>query len=995
MNSAESGDIVVKQQNMRRLVFTFLVNRAWWIVPVVLGAAILSWSFMTSMQSIRAHSHEVATESARNMYRMIKLTRLWNASHGGVYVPVTEDNQPNPYLNVPDRDVITTDNKQLTLVNPAFMTRQLSELALANDAYQMLFHITSLKPIRSKNVADEWERQALVKFEKEGLDEVAERMEVNGSDVFRFMGPLVTEAACLTCHAEQGYKLGDIRGGISVTFKSEQYFSGNDQLVSQSLIQHASVFVFYVIILVFLLERIRSQWLLLADAEQTQKGIIRERTAELELSNKRLLEENRERILAEQSYRAINDSVFDAIVSTDSAGFVTSWNKGAENLFGFPLEEMLGHNIAKIIPESFRQRHSSAMKAVSMGEPRKITRPIEVSGLHRDGRLIPVEVSLGQHMYGDSLIYSAVIRDITERHKADQVRRKEREFLQMVINSISDPVMVISPDYKVLLKNDATDMQAQRLGLEDTSGEFCYQAFYGKPHPCSMDKLNCPFDKIDSYSGEQIIMHKSKNADGSDVTLEIRATPIWQEDGSLKCIVTIYRDISAYLDMRNQLKDNEIQLLNLTHYDTLTSLPNRELFISHLDQGMRSADRFSHKLAVMHIDLDKFKNVNDSLGHSAGNLLLEKMAATIREILNDNDMLARISGDEFLVMLGHVKGSEDAASVAQLLIDRLEQPFDIDGYQIYQSVSIGIGLFPRDGEDTETILRNVEAAMNRAKENGRNRFMFYTEVMTKEAYEHVLLAGRLRQAIENDEFVVFYQPQVDVASGQLVGAEALVRWLRDGEIVPAGVFIPLAEETGLIEKLGMDVLIKACRQLKQWQLAGLVSPTMKMSVNLSARQLENPNLVDEILDVLNREELATSLLELEITESLIMHDPEYAIKVFSRIRQHGIELSIDDFGTGYSSLSYIKNLPVTKLKIDRSFVQDLPDSHDDVVIARSIIAMAHSLELKVIAEGVENTDQLSFLNNEGCNLIQGYYFSEPVSAEDFINMMESWPIVSA
>ncbi len=413
MSLDNNTDVVVRRQPLKLFLFTILVNRKWWIVPLLLAGVMVAGSFHLSYQSIITHSYEVATESARNLFQMIKLTRLWNARHGSVYVPVTEEVQPNPYLMIPYRDVETSSGKKLTMINPAFMTRQLSELAMSKQTYPIIFHITSLKPIRSQNSPDEWEAAALQQLQNYKVDEIVERISNSESDIFRYMAALETESACLKCHEEQGYRLGDQRGGISVTFDSKRYFSGDRQRIYQALIQHVSVFVIFALLLLFFLSQIRKQWLLLSNAEQEQKRVIEERTRELQHTNERLVRENQERIALQEQYRTVSDSTFDAIVSCDSAGFIQSWNHAAERMFGYTAAEAVGHNVTLIMPARFHHPHSQAMSRVSMGEPRKVNTPMKVAGRHKNGLEFDVEVSIGQRTEQERIVYNAIIRDIS------------------------------------------------------------------------------------------------------------------------------------------------------------------------------------------------------------------------------------------------------------------------------------------------------------------------------------------------------------------------------------------------------------------------------------------------------------------------------------------------------------------------------------------------------------------------------------------------------
>lgn len=460
--------------------------------------------------------------------------------------------------------------------------------------------------------------------------------------------------------------------------------------------------------------------------------------------------------------------------------------------------------------------------------------------------------------------------------------------------------------------------------------------------------------------------------------------PQWQtistvrnEQGQPVQYVGVFTDIS-------QLKQSEARLERLAHYDPLTGLPNRLLIHSRLDHALEQAERDRSRIALLFIDLDNFKTVNDSLGHPVGDQLLTAVASRLDDRLRGNDTLGRLGGDEFLVVLEHMRNPAEASLVAQGLLDCLSTPFTLDdGHELYIHASIGISLFPDDGRDVNDLIRNADAAMYRAKSQGRNTYGFYTEDLTLAASQRLTLETRLRQALEQNEFSVYYQPLIAVADQQLLGAEALVRWLPPGgEPVPPDRFISVAEETGLIVPLGEWVLRTACAQAKAWLDSG--APLKTLAVNLSVRQLRHKSMVAMLTRVIAETGLPAERLELEITEGSLVEQGEQTLETLHAIRGLGVRLAVDDFGTGYSSLGYLKRLPIDKLKIDRSFVRDLPADANDMAIASTIIAMARTLNLEVLAEGVETEDQLDFLREQGCNACQGYLFSPPVPSEAFV-----------
>ncbi|PLY17002.1 MAG: two-component system response regulator [Sedimenticola sp.] len=457
--------------------------------------------------------------------------------------------------------------------------------------------------------------------------------------------------------------------------------------------------------------------------------------------------------------------------------------------------------------------------------------------------------------------------------------------------------------------------------------------------------------------------------------------PEWQtissvtdEEGRLTHYVGVFSDIS-------QIKHSQEQLDHLAHHDALTDLPNRLLLNERLEQAIRHAERNASKLAVIFLDLDLFKHINDSLGHPAGDSLLQKVAAKLVQTVRQGDTVARIGGDEFVLLLEEIDIADNVVVAAEKLMAIFAEPFQLGDQGIRITASLGITLYPRDGKDSASLLRNADAAMYRAKEEGRNTYQFYTEELTRNAFERVLLENNLRQAISREELRLVYQPQVDLQSGQIIGVEALIRWQHPelGIISPIK-FIPLAEESGLIHSIGEWVLRTACRQGRDWLERGIDFGSI--AVNVAGHQIQRGNLPEDVKKILAETRFPSSQLELEVTEGFIMQQADFAIRQLMTLRQMGVTLAIDDFGTGYSSLSYLKQLPIHKLKIDQSFVRDIPEDPNDMAIADAIIAMGKSLGLTVIAEGVETQEQANFLKAAGCQEAQGYLYSRPITADE-------------
>ncbi|MBV8634763.1 MAG: EAL domain-containing protein, partial [Burkholderiaceae bacterium] len=440
------------------------------------------------------------------------------------------------------------------------------------------------------------------------------------------------------------------------------------------------------------------------------------------------------------------------------------------------------------------------------------------------------------------------------------------------------------------------------------------------------------------------------------------------------------------------------------YHDPLTELPNRAMFNRHLSHAIAHAQRYHKGLAVLFIDLDRFKNINDTLGHDAGDRLLKEMAHRISSCLRQSDvvartavgnggdgegcgdLVARLGGDEFVVLIEEVTDTARVSHIARKLLSALVKEFPLEGQLIHVTASIGISTFPEDGRNEFSLMKHADIAMYRAKDRGKNTFQFYSAQMDLHSAEMLALESGLRRSLEREEFVLFYQPKVEARTGRIAGVEALMRWQHPelGLVSPVH-FIPLAEESGLIGPLSHWVIQEALNQNRRWQELGL--PSLRMAINLSARQFIDEDLLTDTLRALKESNVDPSLLELEITESMMMHNTERTVQILSELRRIGIRIAIDDFGIGYSSLSHLKRFPVDTIKIDRSFIKDIPGDRADEAITEAIIAMSKSLQIKVVAEGVESLDQLRFLRARGCDEIQGYFFSRPVPAAEFARLL--------
>ncbi|WP_370979766.1 putative bifunctional diguanylate cyclase/phosphodiesterase [Agaribacterium sp. ZY112] len=425
------------------------------------------------------------------------------------------------------------------------------------------------------------------------------------------------------------------------------------------------------------------------------------------------------------------------------------------------------------------------------------------------------------------------------------------------------------------------------------------------------------------------------------------------------------------------LKEQQAQLSYLSYHDRLTGLPNRSLFYDRVHKSLVRAKRTNGNIALLLFDLDRFRNINDSLSHEAGDTLLKQIAFRLKDELRDTDTVARLGGDEFVIVLENIERPQDIEDIADKLLKRVAEPVEVQGHELRCTASIGISLYPKDGEGIDQLLKYADLAMSRAKSNGKNRTQFYVKAMAENAVNYLLLENDLRKAIDDNELCLHYQPQIDISSGKICGLEALVRWQhKQRGMISPGDFIPLAEETGLIEPLGNWVLYHACSQFQSWLMQGINFG--KVAVNLSPRQFRQEHIEQQVISTLLETRLSPEYLELELTESSAMENPAETIQVLNCLSEMGLGLAIDDFGTGYSSLAYLKRFPINKLKIDRSFVNEIETDGTDASIAKSIIDMAHNMNLKVIAEGVERKTQAQWLLDRGCDQIQGYYYARPM-----------------
>ncbi|MCP3850599.1 MAG: EAL domain-containing protein [Gammaproteobacteria bacterium] len=573
-----------------------------------------------------------------------------------------------------------------------------------------------------------------------------------------------------------------------------------------------------------------------------------------------------------------------------------------------------------------------------------------------------------------------IAHDITQMHEDTKKIKNLQIFLQSTIDGINDPIMVIQEDYNVLFMNKAAKNCINNKTISDKEHPKCYEISGCQQTPSNEENHLCPLHKVINTHSSTSTMLKQSHKSGRLSYIELVASPLYAKDKSLIGVIEISRDLTKHLKMQSDLQEQKDILAHRAHYDSLTGLPNRDLFIDRLAQAIKIAQRTKNLIALLFIDLDHFKEINDSYGHHAGDEVLKEASKRLLKNIRTTDTVARLGGDEFTIILDNIIDTRIVMNIIQNLIDAMNKPINIDDHQLYSTLSIGVTIFPDDGLTAKTLLKNADVAMYKAKNEGRNTYRFYTEEMTEKAFERIVMETNLRQAIEDNNFIVYYQPQVDGTNNQLICMEALIRWQHEtmGMVSPAR-FISLAEETGLIVKLDQWTMKTAMKQMVKWYADGL-NPGV-LALNLSIKQLQQKSFISMLAEMLKETNCKPEWIELEVTEGQIMTNPDEVIIILNQISDMGIELAVDDFGTGYSSLSYLKRLPIDKLKIDQSFVKNLPNDEDDAAITRSVIALTENLKLKVIAEGVETQAQKEFLVSNGCQNIQGYYYAKPMPAD--------------
>jgi diguanylate cyclase (GGDEF)-like protein/PAS domain S-box-containing protein len=695
-----------------------------------------------------------------------------------------------------------------------------------------------------------------------------------------------------------------------------------------------------------------------------------------------------ERKLAEQQLAASNaqrKAVLDAasrisIIASDAEGIITVFNSGAERMLGYFAADMIGirsvidlHKPEELADHAARLQNEfglrlSGFDILAHRADREGLEEREWTYVKKDGSTITVLLSVTALRRDDGWLtgFLHVANDVTERKQAEETLRKQ----SAAMTASMDGIGIVNERLEFTVVNDAL---AKLYGYADPQS-MIGMPFHALYEPATYERFTNTILPIVRQRGRWRGEAPGLRHDGLTFPQEISISAI--QGGGLVCVV---RDITERTYAEEQIK-------HLAYHDALSGLPNRLLFKDRLTVAISHAQRDRTKLAVLFLDLDRFKVINDSLGHNIGDQLLQAVAARVQSCVRESDTVARLGGDEFTVLLAHLPQGEDAALVAQKIIDAVRYPFHIEGREFFMTTSIGISLYPDDGVDAESLIKNADTAMYQAKEQGRDNYQLFNAFINARALQRIALEHGLRKALANEELAIYYQPIFDFRTGRISGMEALLRWNHPTlGMIPPGVFIPLAEAIGVMVPIGTWAMRTACVQAKAWHDAGF--RTLSLAVNLSVCQLQQPDLLQRVREIVDETGLPARLLELEITESSAMQSPENSVRTLYELKKLGVRISLDDFGTGHSSLSYLKRFPIDTLKIDQSFVHDITHDPDTAAIVTAIIAMAHSLRLKVIAEGVEFTEQSTFLKRYGCDQMQGYLIKAPVPVDRFTDLL--------
>ena len=973
--------------------------KIWTWVMIAIWSLSITASFFWNDHQVRSLIMDQARSELRAAFFKDLTFRQWATKHGGVYVPVTEDIKPDPYIDyIPERDVTTPSGRVLTLINPALMVRMFNEMATNNNEAQG--HISSLRPINPINLPDKWEARALTLFEDEKYEvtEVTEVSDINGDPFLRLIRALTMTEKCLSCHLQQGYQIGDVAGGVSVSVPLLKLEQAEQRKIEQIGFGHIVLWVLGIIGILF-------------GRRKLTDGI-----KESHLAYEALREN-------ETRTSSILSASLDAIITINSKGIITDWNQQAELIFGWSQDEVMGNRLEEmIIPPQYRQRHLDGIEIyLKTGDGPALNKRMEVSALRKDGVEFPIELTIAPIMVEGIPAFSSFIRDISDQKEAAK-QINDDYHSQRVISSVleistrsiafkekleqsldiilSTPWLILQGAGMIFVadkKNSQLTLTAQQ-GVSTEIQNQCNEVLYGEClcgqtaqtqevvfSSCLDEKHTLSYEGMKEHGHYCIPINSGARLMGV-LNLYLNSGHKKNEDELLFLNV-----IANTLGIMFRQNENEEKLQHYAYYDELTDLPNRTLFIDRVDQCIKHTKRHpSYLYAVLFLDLDRFKNINDSLGHAVGDQVLNHVAERLEHCVRKIDTVARLGGDEFAILLDDIDDISDAYHTAGRIHQELVNPLQLERNEVFTSTSIGIVPGMINYEKHSDLLRDADIAMYRAKQKGNGHTEIFDEKMHAKAVETLNMETELRQAVKRQEFCIHLQPIVSMKYNRIIGFESLLRWNSPerGLVMPTE-FIPIAEETGLINEIGLWVLQESCRQMKLWNDKYPEHESMYISVNLSPVQFLKKDLVSQIDNHLRSISFDAKNLHLEITESILIENPETAAQMLKDLKSRNIRLYLDDFGTGYSSLSYIHNFPFDTLKIDRSFVSKIEAGQEHIGMVKTIVAVAKNFNMDIVAEGVETKEQLDILRELGCNNIQGYYFSKPVTVEEAEEMLNN------
>lgn len=695
-------------------------------------------------------------------------------------------------------------------------------------------------------------------------------------------------------------------------------------------------------------------------------------------------------------WQSVMNHSTDGILTLSASGHILSANRACCNIFKLAPSDIVHQHLGALIPEASDHPDIASFLMGQDAGLYSTASPLDLDGHHLQGRrksgeLFALDLSVCAPSLTDSTRYVAVIRDLSEHqsirkaiHEAQRQLNEVDEMRSMIVHTAPYAIVILNTHGIIQAINPAGEAllgypASQLIGRSNSQRFFDPEQVAARSHMLSI-RLNQPVGDF------QVLTHLAKEspglpsewnlvrADGDTIVAEITVHALADESGHKTGYLATAHDVT-------QRRRAEDQVQHMAMHDALTALPNRNMLQEQLKVCLNLAERESLTMAMMFLDLDRFKKINDTLGHHIGDSVLIEVARRLRSAMRTSDIVARLGGDEFVVLLPRIANMDDGERVAEKVLALFSEPLRIGPHELRVTPSIGLALYPQHGCDSITLMRHADLAMYRAKNAGRNRIQTYSEEMESVAEASLLLENDLYKAVDQDELRLFFQPQFDCANGAITGVEALLRWEHGGKLVPPDEFIPLAEESGLIVRMGEWVLRRACLRAQQWrQQTGW---PLRVAVNLSAVQLEHPDILSTVASALQDTGLDPTALELEITESVVVRESLRAADILNQLRALGVSIAIDDFGVGYSSFAYLRELPVDRFKLDRSFISAIPQSEADSRLASALIAMAHRLEVGIVAEGVETAEQAMFLKDHGCDECQGYYLGRPMPEARF------------